>query len=89
MRELERKTREWARETGKHPWDILLELMHRAERDDTRLAAVKLWAELSAGKYTRHEVDVRQVPPEPAIYLPEMRPDPAKLVPLPTRPVGT
>jgi hypothetical protein len=78
---LERKTRAWAKEKGVHPWDILLGLME-SEKEPTRLAAIKLWSDLLAGSFTRQEIEVTRAPAEPAIYLPEMQPDPARVVQL-------
>jgi hypothetical protein len=57
--------------------------------DDWREAAAffKMLTDRLFTKATALDVTVQRFT-EPAIYLPEQRPDPAKLIPLPTRPVG-
>lgn len=86
LQELLKKSRKYAREHGKSVEELLLDLVYGFSTDEKfgdkdRLAAIKLYMD-------RVYIDIKEGGPtdealgaEPAVYLPEMRPDPASAVP--------
>lgn len=66
-----------AKETGKSVADILIECIYN-ERGRIRLAAVKTFYDQVVTAASEAEVRVRKAN-QPAIYLPESKPDPATI----------
>ncbi len=76
------KAKRWAREKGKDVDDILLDIIYGVEAVNSRdrLAAIKLWKDYTMARISEGGETDKSLGPQ--IYLPESRPDPAKVVPI-------
>lgn len=89
VKEMLRDARKRAKLEGKKIDDILLDIIYarsggapaHVETKD-RLAAIKIFKEYSMGKHSEQNVTFQKIE-GPKIFLPEMRPDPAKVKMLP------
>lgn len=82
VKKLLREFRKKEKETGKSVWGELAAIALRSEKKVTvkeQTTAIKLYAECTISRASESNVSVTKKT-EPAIYLPEQLPDPAKLV---------
>ena len=76
-----RKAKKFAKLHGKTVDDVLLAIIHDQEEDPkTIISAIKVFKEFTMGKTSEQNVNINDNR-GPTIWLPEMRPDPAKLIP--------
>jgi len=78
-----RNVRKWAKKKGETLDDCLLKIAYGGKGISRRdqIAAIKLLKDTTMSKHTETDINVN-VSQGPTIYLPEMRPDPAKMIPV-------
>ena len=61
--------------------EVLLDIIYNGETSQQKLAAIKIFKEYTIAKVSEKKVEVSEKS-APKIYLPERKPDPAKVIPI-------
>lgn len=80
-KDMVKAAQEYAKEQGRSIDDVLLDIIYHAPVVRDRLAAIKVFKEFTIAKVSESKVEVTKKQ-APKIYLPERKPDPAKVVPI-------
>ena len=84
IKKLLREAKKKERETGKPIYAILMELAY-GQADNAspkdQIAAIRLYIDAVVSRAQQRDIKVTTLQ-EPAVYLPEQKPDPAKIVPI-------
>jgi hypothetical protein len=76
------KTAEFiAKQESKTIDEVLLEIAYHAESVQHQLAAIKIFKEYTIAKVSEKKVEINKKQ-APKVYLPEKKPDPAKVIPI-------
>ena len=74
-----RSARKKAKAEGKTLDDVLLNIAYDTKDTGKQLAAIKLFKEFTMSKHTEKDINITDTR-GPKVGLPEMKPDPAKLI---------
>jgi hypothetical protein len=74
-----------AKTTGKSVYDILIGMIYGEgnEKTSERIQAMRLYLDAVVTRAKQSDVKINQSIQGPSVFLPEQRPDPAKLTPIP------